>query len=268
MDVVQGNFKFDIHTGKPVGPPIARVGPLAPEIAGEGEKVILSDGTRVSFKPPSNKPIMPDWSEIEVIKHYFNRTDFYAWPAWFYHPAEEAVLLTSPEEAEGLIGIVRRESTADERGKYGVGKYTWDWPEGCMWRPFPYPENMPGKFDPHKPGHGKVYVPVRPDPTEAQNMLMRELVEAFKNGGHKSGIDGETLLKIIAAIKGDSQGTGVLEAEAPAEKDHERIAWEAKAREVGIKPDGRWSLDRLKKEVETKLIERTEQSIDDLPPAA
>ncbi len=39
----------------------------------------------------------------------------------------------------------------------------------------------------------------------------------------------------------------------PSEKDQERVAWEAEAREVGLKPDSRWSLDRLKMEIEAKM---------------
>jgi hypothetical protein len=249
MDVETGNFQFDFKTGQ-VKSSVARNGSLSPEIAGEGQKVLLSDGSVVSFNPAANKPIVPDWSEIKSIKHYFNRTDFYAWPAWFYHPSEAPIIIKGPEEAWEKYQIRRRESTMDERARTSCGPYVWDWPEECKWRPTPYHKE---KFDPRNPGYGKNYVPEKFDPALAQSAAIRDLVEALKGGGEypRSGLSpiDPALAAEFAAFQAWREAN--REAEQPLKAiDPDRVEWEEAARRVGVRPDGRWSLEKLKAKVQ------------------
>src|SRR6267142_3506229 len=125
MDVESGKFEFDFRTGQ-VKSEVGRNGYYAPEIEGNGQKVLMSDGSIVNFNPPGVKPVVPDWSEIKSLKKYFNRTDFHIWPHWFYHPTKEAIVIRNAEEAARL-GIRRRETTERERTTMtGVGHFVWD----------------------------------------------------------------------------------------------------------------------------------------------
>jgi hypothetical protein len=247
MDVENGKFQFDFRTGQ-VKSDVSRNGYLAPEIAGEGEKVLMSDGSVISFNPPSNKPIVPDWSEIKSIKKYFNRTDFHIWPHWFYHPTEDAIVLRNAEEAAQL-GIRRRESTMEERARTNCGPFIWEWPDECLWRPTPY---VKAKFDPRNPGHGKNYVREQLDHAAAQSALLKDLVEAFKGGGGPATITGidPTLAAEFAAFQAWREANKPGGGDLPADH-HERQQFELRAKELGVKVDGRWSLERLKKEVAT-----------------
>src|SRR6185312_6341739 len=106
-------------------PPKSQVGVIDPEIAGEGVKVIYSDGEQGMWTPPPPRPVMPDWSGIKSIARYFNRTGHAVWPAWLYHPTEEPRLLKNADEAAEL-GVCYREATMDEKGRYGRS-HVWDW---------------------------------------------------------------------------------------------------------------------------------------------
>src|ERR1700690_3144392 len=153
-------------------PPRSSVGTLSAEIAGEGERVIHSDGSiTTNWSPPPARLVMPDWSEIKSIRHYFNRKGHQVWPAWFYHPTEKPRLIRNAEDGADL-GVCYRRATNEERGKYGV-EAVWDWKDGCEWRPQPY--HAP-KFDPANPGHGKEFIAKAPNPTMAQNALLEALI--------------------------------------------------------------------------------------------
>lgn len=256
-------------------PPKSQVGILDPEIAGEGQKVILSDGDQVSWSPPPPRPVMPDWSGIKSLSKYFNRTGLQVWPAWLYHPTENARLVKNAEEA-GQLGVCYREATIDERGRYGL-KHVWDWQDDSKWRPQPH--SIP-KFDPANPGQGKTYIPSAPNPTIAQNALLEALiptvtaavVTALKANGPSapSSIDPtqwDEFLKFQAWQK-TSQAVEVVEKELakPQEikpeddgpalsnaltPEQERTIWAAEyERKFGKAPDGRWNLDRIKTECE------------------
>src|SRR5262245_24120542 len=130
-------------------PPRSAVGYLDPEIAGEGQKVLLSDGEQVDFSPPPPKPVMPDWSQIKSIRKYFGRTKHAVYPAWLYHPTEPARVVKNADEA-AVLGVCYRDATVDERGRYGI-THTWDWKDGCLWRAIPY---GPPKLDLNNLGQG------------------------------------------------------------------------------------------------------------------
>lgn len=163
-------------------PSKAKVGYLDPEIAGEGLKVILSDGDQVSWTPPPAKPVMPDWSTIKSIRHYFNRTGYQVFPAWLYHPTEEPRLVKNADEAAEL-GVCYREANNDERSRYGL-KAVWDWQDDSKWRPQPYEGRI--KFDPMKPGTGKTYMATQQSPGAAQHQLLEAIIPAVAAAVAKS----------------------------------------------------------------------------------
>lgn len=266
MDVVRGNFAWDSATGRPVGP--AAGGPkqyLDPEIAGEGTKVIMSDGTTVSYNPPPVNAAMFDYSKIKSIQHYFNRTDFHWFPIWLFHPELPDVIAKDAKDAFENYGVSLIEKSRDELAQYGGGKYRWKYEDWSKWRTTPY--HQP-KFDPHNPGTGKTYIPRAPDPTIASHDLIARVVAAMQGGQN------EFLEKLLSAMAAASQGPapkpaepekplrGVLQAGFDGD---ERGIWEAQAKDMGLKVDGRWSLDRLKKEVSAAITKLGSE--EELPPA-
>jgi hypothetical protein len=253
-------------------PPREKVGYLDPEVAGEGMKVIMSGGEQVNWSPPPVAPVMPDWSTIKSIRHYFNRTGHQTYPAWLYHPTEQPRLVKNAQEAAEL-GVCYREASIDERGRYGLA-YVWDWQEDSLWRPKPHGAI---KFDPANPGQGKFYVVTPPNPAIARNELLAELVPAVAaavatalkatGSGAPANVDASDLDEFLqfqawkkaqgmidAATGGDAAPAG--EDDAPRESalnlspEDERAAWVREAEAKGIKVDRRWSLDRLKAEVQ------------------
>jgi hypothetical protein len=258
-------------------PPRSQVGYLSPDIAGEGVKVIMSDGDQITYNPTPPKPVMPDWSGIKSIRHYFGRTDFRVWPAWLYHPTQEPRLVKNEYEAADL-GVCFREATWEEKGKYGRDR-VWDWKDECQWRPQPYPDTI--KFDPTKLEQGKEYIRT-PVPQHTQNrdmlqMILPEVtaavVNALKQGGavNPTGIDPKQWDEFLAfqawkktqeaidvvappvdenqtMMFGDPSQQSALGSMAMTE-EQERALWEVEANKKGIRIDKRWSLDTLKERV-------------------
>ncbi len=259
-----------------VVPPKAEVGVLSPEIAGEGTKVILSDGEQVNWNPPPPKPVTPDWSQIKSIRKYFGRTDYQIWPAWLYHPKEQPRLVKNEHEAAQL-GVCYRRATLEEKGRYGRD-FVWDWKDGCEWRPYPLEQPQ---FDPANPGMGKVFVPSAPNQATAQHSLIQALIPAVAEAVAKSlkstgpaapsNIDPEqweqflqfqafqkTQQLVDEAASAESEPSQLQNETEPEEPKNalsltvqeEWDLWAAEAKDRGIKVDGRWSLQRLKDEVE------------------
>ena len=251
-------------------PPLHQVGRLDPEIAGEGVKVIMSDGETVTYTPQPPKPVMPDWSGIKSIRHYFNRTDFKVWPAWLYHPTEEARIVKNEHEAAEL-GVCYRAATIEEKGRYGLS-HVWDWTEDSLWRPKPYPSGA-RKYDPRKPEAGKEYIATPQSAMSANRELLNTVlpevtaavVAALKQGGsvapdNINAKDWDQFLEFQAWKKTQEAADALLAEEAPQESvltagtetsaEDELAHWEAEAIRKGLKIDGRWSLERLKTEVQ------------------
>ncbi len=243
----------------------------------DGNKAVYSDGTEITFNPPPPRPVMPDWSTIKQIRHYFNRSyknNFF--PAWLYnHQNGESRIVKNANEAAEL-GVCYRARTASERERFGEGS-VWDWEEESPWRPTP--KAGPRTYDPRKPEQGKEYVASQiPQATANRDMLAAALPEitaavvaamrseapakdpkqweefiafqAWKKT--KEAIDVVTEpeptageIDVAAEHQNALDATMVLEG-VPDEKS----AWIAEAKNRGIKVDGRWTLDRIKLEVE------------------
>jgi hypothetical protein len=259
-------------------PPKSAVGYLDPEIAGEGQQVLMSDGEQVNWSPPPVKPVMPDWSGIKAIRKFFGRSGHQTWPAWLYHPTQGDRVVKNAEEA-ATLGICYRAATIDERGRYGV-KAVWDWKDDCLWRPEPHAGKL--RFDPSNPGQGKIYQASMPNPTAIQNDLVRALIPevaaavaaALKTTGPNapSTVDPkqwEAFLQFQAwqktaeAVEAIVEGDVAVNAEEPEETnalagenaltpDQERTLWEEEAKRKGLKVDSRWSLKKLISVVEDK----------------
>lgn len=248
-------------------PTRSEVGFLDPEIAGEGEKIIHSDGEVVSWNPPPVKPVVPDFSGIKSLQKYFNRTGFSPWPAWLYHPAEPKRLVKNAIEGAEL-GVCYREATHDERSRYGKTA-VWDWKEDSKWRPEPWAGRE--RFDPDNPGHGKTVIMGQANPVHAQNELVRALIpevaaavaKAMQGSASMSApatvdpAEWEAFQQFLA-FKKSSEVLGAHEAKARESNamsaglspEQERELWLQEAEDKGVKVDGRWSLERIKSEVE------------------
>jgi hypothetical protein len=259
-------------SGRPL-PARNAAGFLDAEIANEGTKVILSDGEQISWTPPPVKAAVPDWSQIKSIARYFGRTGYQVYPAWLYHPTEEPRLVKDAEEASAL-GVMYRKSTPEENQAFGINA-RWDWEADSQWRPKPH---APPKFDPMNPGQGKEYVARAPSPIVAQNALLEAMIPqvaaavaaALKSTGPAAPatIDPaqwekflqfqawQKTAEAVEAIKSDDGGE--LEASEPVtgtnplnalSPDEERRLYEDEGKRLGVKVDGRWSMERLRKEV-------------------
>lgn len=265
MDVVQGDFRWDSSTGKVVSP-VGKKTYLDPEIAGEGTKVIMSDGKTVTYTPPAVKPTIPDWSTFKSIQHYFNRKDFYFFPCWLYHADGRSVIAETAQDAGEKYGVWLKKRTKEEQMQFGGGEYRWEFAEGSEWRP--QPQATP-KFDPANIGQGKNYMPKPPDPKIAQNELLADLIptvtaavitamKASGQGASPANVDQNEWNEFLA-FKAWKQSQKVVEAVVQQEpQEDEQSLWEAKAAEAGIKIDRRWSLDRLRKEVMSALEQRVQ----------
>lgn len=254
-------------------PSRASVGYVDAEIADEGQKVIMSNGDQVEWSAPAPRPIVPDWSQIKSIRHYFGRTGHQVWPAWFYHKTEAPRLMKDGHQARAELGIFYREASVEERGRYGV-KAVWDWDDGCEWRAAPWEKP---KFDPANPGSGKTYMPSAPNPVHAQNALLAELIPtvvaavttALKSNGpaapatvdpaqwdaflqFQAWQKTQEAVNAVAAqgadeAASDEQTANALNALTP---EQDWALWEEEAKRKEIKVDKRWSLERLKTEVQ------------------
>lgn len=277
-DVVQGADLRDLSKL----PGRGSIGVLDPEVAGEGQKIILGNGDEVAWAPPPEKLSIPDWSGIKAIRHYFGTRPLQVFPAWFYHEGGEARLMKTAEQAKTELGIFYRRATNEEKGRYGLS-FVWDWADGCKWRPQPWEDP---KFDPNNPGQGKTYMPKAPDPHAAQNSLVAALIpqvaeavaRALKTSGPAAppNIDPtewqeflafqawkkaqETVQAEVAAAVADepepqpdaptAEAAQAGNALKQLSADEERTLWEDEARERGILVQSGWSLEQLKTEVE------------------
>jgi hypothetical protein len=242
-------------------PPKSQVGYLDPEIANEGQK-IFENGEGIAWTPPPQRLVMPDWSQIKKIQHYFNRKDYHVWPAMLYHKdTTETVIAKSTEEASKL-GIRYRKTDEDERAKYGKD-WVWDWQGDSEWRP--YPNKLHGKFNPNKPETGKIYVaPTQPqgqsvDATVAAVMAALKSVAPAAPTSVKSQ-DWEEFQQFLAFKKAQEKSDILAPADVASDggeltsnmlsSNQNRDVWIETAEEKGVKIDKRWSVEKIKQAIE------------------
>ena len=249
-------------------PPKSAVGVLSAEIAGEGEKIIMSNGEQVNWTPPPARPVVPDFSGIKSIARYFGRSGYTPWPAWLYHDKEEPRLVKNADEAAEL-GVCYRETTEDERNRYGKTAM-WDWTDESKWRPTPYKGTL--KFDAKKNHQGKNIIIGDADPRIGQNELVRALVpevvaaviQAMKPvaPGAPANIDPKQweAFQAFVAWQKTTEGVEIIEEALDVAKpnvlatgmtpDQDKSLWLEEAEARGIKVDKRWGVDRIRQEIE------------------
>jgi hypothetical protein len=268
---------FNILGGLPRG---AARQALDASIADEGgkvldrDKVLLSNGDQVAWTPLPEKLVIQDLSLIKSIRHYFGQHGYQVYPAWLYHPTKEPILVKNHREA-AEHGVVYRETTRDERNRFGV-QHMWDWEEGVEWRPTPWQEP---KFDPKNPGSGKTVIWQAPDPANEQHKLVAALIPAvaaavaqsLKASGPAapSSVDPgqwaaflefqawqktkevvETAASGASNMEGPEGEQNALFGANALTPEQDRLLWEEEATKRGVKVDRRWSLERLRAEVE------------------
>lgn len=262
---------------------------LDAEIAGEGGKVvgdkgdtiILSNGDQVAWTPPPETPVIPDLSKVKSLRMYFAKRGHEVYPAWLYHQDGRSALVRNAKES-AEYGIVYRKATVDERNRYGL-KDVWDWEQGVQWRPTPWADP---KFDPAHPGAGKEVVHRGPDAKVVQQDLVAAVAAAVAQALKASGPsapasvdpnDWQQFLafkawqetqKAVAQLDADNvlqSGDDEIAEEAfdpPSDEElasnalspeQDRLLWEQEGRRLGVKVDGRWSLERLKAEVQAAI---------------
>jgi hypothetical protein len=239
-------------------PPKDKVGYLDPEIAGEGERVITSEGDVVNWTPPPVRPAVPDMSQVKSLRKYFGRTGHGQWPAWLYHPVEKPRIVKNAQEAAAL-GVCYRKATDDERMRYGL-QAMWDWKEDTEWRPKPFPKDL--AFDPDRLETGKTLVHREKSNVVAQNEMIEKLVPqiaaavaaavAAAMGVKPSApVLNAAANAMAAAPEPRSIGDAVSVDEQKTESDKAlKAMWIAEAETRGVKVDKRWGVERIKAEVE------------------
>ena len=266
---------FDMRGALPAGS--ARRA-LDADIAAEGGKVlagnrvILSDGSVVPYVKPAEKLRIPDWSQIDSIKHYFGSRGYQPYPSWFYHRTRDPILIKDAKEAAEL-GIVYRKTTDDERARFGRTD-TWDWEEGCEWRPTPY--RAPTlNFADH--AGSKNLITGAPDPGRIQADLVSSVAAAVAKvlqitpgAAAPATVDQrqwDEFLAFQAWKKANEVVAGELAAQDASEDhrsegdltsnaltaDQDRFLWEEEAKRLGLKVDKRWSLETLRAKVEEAM---------------
>jgi hypothetical protein len=253
VDVVQGDFTFDLRSGAVTGVQPGRRQYLDPEISGEGTKVIHSDGSVVHFNPPPVKAAIFDYSQVKILQKYFNRTDFHFFPTWVYHPDGREETAKDAQECGDKYGIFLVKRSAEEKAKFGGGDYRWEFSDTTEWRPV---RVVPKKFDPENPDTGKIYVPRAPDPKIANHELIERVVAAMQGGQN------DFLLKLLSAMQNTTSNAAVPAPEEAKEPEASAVElgsqksakehWQAVAEEAGVEIDKRWGIDRIKTEIAEK----------------
>ena len=233
-------------------PPKSQVGYLDQSLD-EGQKIILSDGEQISWTPPPERLVMPDMSQIKALRKYFGRKGGSTFPAWLYHKStDEARIVKNANEAAEL-GVCYREATDEERARYGITAL-WDYREDSEWRSIPNKKHV--KFDPSKPGTGKIYVMPAAHSAQSQNSLIESLVPAVAAAVAQSLKATTTAPATIDAAQWEAflafqafQKTNEVVNEAADMMDDGREGWLEEAERLGVRVDKRWSTQKIKEAV-------------------
>lgn len=253
---------------------------LDPEIANEGEVATMPGDS--GFQTPMEKPHIPDYSWLkptDKLAKYFPHISgvpyrHRPWPAWLYHQTEPARLIqdsytredpprlvkTATDQAKEL-GVVFRKSTPVEISQ-GFPPFRWEFTG--EWRSTPFG----GGPDP------KAYGKTLPPPSQNE-VIASAVAAAMRMAGTASPsgnveMIGAVVAAVMAAMKAQN-GTAADAASAtqgsmanttsaltgtPQQQplalspDEEKQVLVDAAKEKNIKVDGRWSVERIKEELE------------------
>lgn len=209
------------------------------------------------WQPMMAKPVIPTYEGLKSIAKYFPQFSgipykHRVFPAWFYHAKEEPKLARTEAQATAL------------GAKWDAEEHRWS----CAgeWKSKPFPR----KFDAKNPGTGKSLVGAGMNETDRQSTMIAAVVAAVtaQMGGKPAGATSALaqppadpdMAEFIAfkawkALQAGetpssepNEGADAVTANLP-EADEKKLLLEAAA-ERDIKIDGRWSLDRIKAELD------------------
>lgn len=222
---------------------------LDPEIAAEGQRAD-------DWQPFQEPPRIPDYKGIKTIAKYFPQHSgrpyrHQPFPAYLYHRTEPPRLVQNAEQAAAL-GV---EWKADQ-----YGELRWHCSGEWQHRPVGL-----AKFDPKAPGAGKNVVVPGQGSQAAQSEMIAAVVAAVtaqmaKGASAPAATDPDYLeFQAFKAWKAQQAKVGTEEGGAPAapanalkplSPDEEKAVLVDLADEKGVKIDKRWSLDRIKAELD------------------
>lgn len=244
---------------------------------------IANEGMPAEWMPAVEKPRIPTYEGIKSIAKYFPQFtgrpyQHKTFPCWLYHPKQEPKLvqdiLTGDDpprlvkrasEIAKEMGCIFRESTMEEKAM-GWPHHRWVYSD--EWRATPFHVG----FNPNKPDTGKHVV----DPKKAESPNYETIaaavaiaMERVKSQGGPAAAEADPAWIEFQAFKawkeaGSGAATEIMgdillrnpgldiapNALHVIAEDEEREFLLEQAKEKGIKVDGRWSLHRLKSEVE------------------
>lgn len=241
---------------------------LPAEIANEGQKAgaIVTDNNDGSgdYQPPMDLPHVPDYKGIKSIAKYFpqysNRPYVHKpFPAWVYHMTKEPMLIHDKINSEGRV----IKTAAEWAAELGL---TWEGPPRMRW-------NVSGEWNPEPvaapksktAGTGKVLVEaVKTIASQASDNIatiiaavMAAMGKAEKPGTNALAADPD--YAAFLAFKEFQKQAGAPPAAQPVEtqaqgsvlsaEDEKAVLIDA-ASERGVKIDKRWSVERLKEELD------------------
>lgn len=242
---------------------------LDPEIANEGVSALSN------WSPPLPEARIPDYKGIKGIAKYFPQYsgrpyNHKVFPCWLYHPKLPARLIEDQfvdgdpprlvkkaGEIAAELGCAYRATTFEERAQgFPLNR----WVFTGEWRNSPFTS----KFDPKNPGPGKLYVKEKDrESGRADDIaaIVAAVLGALKTGG-PAILAEPTMPADVAEFEAfkawrAAQAAPVVEEAAPlpaverADDMMEQLV--AAAKERGIKIDGRWSVARIREELEKTL---------------
>lgn len=243
---------------------------LDPEIANEG----MHADAFGEWAPAVEEARVPtyDWLKGTKWAKYFPKLSgrpyqHQTFPCFLYHPTFDPVRVDDVKDADGMVvkkaaviakekfGCEYRPSTRDEITQ-GFPPNRWVYTG--EWRAAPFDKDI--GFKPHKPDTGKHLVASRDshDPAPSADMIggivAAVLAKMNPQGGSVASPESDPdylEFQAFKAWKAAAQEPLASSGNALAiEAADERELWEEEAKAKGIKVDGRWSLERLKAEVE------------------
>lgn len=241
---------------------------LDPAIAGEGQAVDENGNTIGEWVVPAQATI-PNYDGLRKSKKFGKYFQPYGtpsrphqvFPAWLYHPKHEAVIVRNAGEALAKYGCSYRDTTREEQIR-GFPPKVWDYStqtaEQSGWRAVPYADK------PHIDDSCKNVV-VEPSKGPSQGELISSVVAAVVAQMQAKAAAGTNALA-AANPADDPRYAEFLEfqkwkaaksAEPSREPqpsllhpDEEKRMLKEAAASRGIELDGRWSVERMKQELD------------------
>lgn len=245
---------------------------LDPEIANEGVSALSN------WSPPLPEARIPDYKGIKGIAKYFPQYsgrpyNHKVFPCWLYHPKLPARLIEDQfvdgdpprlvkkaGEIAAELGCAYRATTFEERAQgFPLNR----WVFTGEWRNSPFTS----KFDPKNPGPGKLYVKEKDrESGRADDIaaIVAAVLGALKTGG-PAILAEPTMPADVAEFEAFKAWKAAQAAQhAPIVEDAASLAATERAddameqlkiaaAERGIKIDGRWSVARIREELEKTL---------------